>query len=164
MFKQVRILVVMLIFTLVLQVYNHALNSPCINPDGESGQCVFLRECQPLLTIYKKKNVPVGESDFFYESRCRGKHNGKPLLCCVSPRSDSGVLPEPGECGGNIRMIRRIHGGDESDLGEFPWIALLWFRQGDGGGEFFNCGGTLINNRYVLTAAHCLEPRQDWTL
>lgn len=61
-------------------------------------------------------------------------------------------------------MIERIHGGDESDLGEFPWIALLWFRLGDGGGEFFHCGGTLINNRYVLTAAHCLEPRQDWTL
>lgn len=34
---------------------------------------------------------------------------------------------------------------------EFPWQALMFFR------GRFRCGGSLINNRYVVTAAHCVE-------
>jgi len=46
----------------------------------------------------------------------------------------------------------RIIGGSESKKGEFPWLALLrrtpytnWM-----------CGGSLINELWVLTAAHCV--------
>lgn len=46
-------------------------------------------------------------------------------------------------------------GGDEvSPPNKYPWLVglLLPWAYGDG----FFCGGSIINSRYVLTAAHCL--------
>ncbi|KAL5285036.1 hypothetical protein ACFFRR_007023 [Megaselia abdita] len=45
----------------------------------------------------------------------------------------------------------RIVGGETTNVNEFPWMARLsYFNR-------FYCGGTLINDRYVLTAAHCVK-------
>jgi len=44
----------------------------------------------------------------------------------------------------------RIVGGSGASLGQHPWQVSLRTT-----GNFHFCGGTLINNRYALTAAHC---------
>lgn len=45
----------------------------------------------------------------------------------------------------------RIVGGQAAGINEFPWMARLsYFNR-------FYCGGMLINDRYVLTAAHCVK-------
>lgn len=45
----------------------------------------------------------------------------------------------------------RIVGGQTALENEFPWMARLsYFNR-------FYCGGMLINDRYVLTAAHCVK-------
>ncbi|XP_053667771.1 transmembrane protease serine 9-like [Anopheles marshallii] len=45
----------------------------------------------------------------------------------------------------------RIVGGQATGVNEFPWMARLsYFNR-------FYCGGMLINDRYVLTAAHCVK-------
>ncbi|KAK7067876.1 Transmembrane protease serine 6 [Halocaridina rubra] len=49
----------------------------------------------------------------------------------------------------------RIVGGNDATINEWPWQAALMYA----GSQQF-CGGSLINDRYVLTAAHCIEGLQ----
>ncbi|XP_053605954.1 transmembrane protease serine 9-like [Plodia interpunctella] len=52
---------------------------------------------------------------------------------------------------GERNEASRIVGGFEAGNNEFPWMArLTYFKR-------FYCGGMLINDRYVLTAAHCVK-------
>ncbi|ALC38392.1 CG31728 [Drosophila busckii] len=50
----------------------------------------------------------------------------------------------------------RIVGGINASPHEFPWIAVL-FKSGK---QF--CGGSLITNSHILTAAHCVARMTSW--
>ncbi|KAL0270396.1 UNVERIFIED_CONTAM: hypothetical protein PYX00_007821 [Menopon gallinae] len=65
----------------------------------------------------------------------------------------------PSKCGLND-FPNRITEGEEAELGEFPWMALVGFRERRGDLKWI-CGGTLINRRYVLTAAHCIYRQRN---
>ncbi|XP_077997970.1 uncharacterized protein LOC144451072 isoform X2 [Glandiceps talaboti] len=57
-----------------------------------------------------------------------------------------------GDCG--IPLARgKIHGGRITQLGEWPWMAMLY--SAESGKQF--CGGTVLNRQWVLTAAHCIH-------
>ena len=59
------------------------------------------------------------------------------------------------DCGNPNRADsdKRIVGGEKAEVAEYPWqVAVLFgdrklFRQG--------CGGSLVGDKYVVTAAHC---------
>ncbi|KAL9927417.1 CLIP and Tryp_SPc domain-containing lethal (2) k05911 isoform 2-T2 [Glossina fuscipes fuscipes] len=77
-----------------------------------------------------------------------------------STGSNSSTLPSlPLKCG--IRNAispdqERIVGGSNASPHEFPWIVVL-FKSGT---QF--CGGSLITNNHVLTAAHCVARMNSW--
>lgn len=68
------------------------------------------------------------------------------------------LLPQPPTCGA-VSIDNKIYGGQDTELYEFPWLVLLEYRRLSGNGLATSCAGTLINQRYVLTAAHCITGR-----
>ncbi|XP_074201528.1 testisin isoform X1 [Camelus bactrianus] len=78
----------------------------------------------------------------------------------LSPASgfqNSSLLTWP--CG-QRSIPTRIVGGKDTELGRWPWQASLrlWGSH--------HCGGSLLNRRWVLSAAHCFEKNNDpyeWT-
>jgi len=65
------------------------------------------------------------------------------------------------KCGvpNTMQASTRIVGGEETEIGEYPWqVALLneWHSN--------FCGGTLVSDRYVITAAHCTYGKSAWEI
>lgn len=58
------------------------------------------------------------------------------------------LITECGETGG---ISNRIVGGKITIPHLFPWVVAILNKRN------LHCGGTLINNRYVLTAGHCVK-------
>lgn len=50
--------------------------------------------------------------------------------------------------------VTGIIGGQHASPGQFPFMASI---QIDMYGWRHNCGGSLISDRFVLTAAHCID-------
>jgi secreted trypsin-like serine protease len=63
-------------------------------------------------------------------------------------------------CGEHSEKVNtRIVGGRPADKGEWPWMAAL-LR--DGTDQY--CGGVLITDQHVLTASHCTDSYDSFSL
>jgi secreted trypsin-like serine protease len=72
------------------------------------------------------------------------------------------LLPDPYDDAPALRGDSKIVGGETASRGAWPWQVAVYRRVMKNGtsvskGWLF-CGGSLIHPRWVLTAAHCLEP------
>lgn len=67
------------------------------------------------------------------------------------------------QCGKPYNRLQQATGlvvrGKEAYKGQFPWLIAIYHNDiGDSG---FICGGSLISSKVVLTAAHCIQDKQD---
>lgn len=55
---------------------------------------------------------------------------------------------------GTKERVAKITGGTSADISEFPWQVYL--EAGD-----FTCGGSIISDQWIITAAHCTRDEYD---
>ena len=59
----------------------------------------------------------------------------------------------------NPTLNEKIINGETADLGNFPFMLSLGILSQDS--YFHRCGGTIISNKYIITAAHCVKDLGD---
>ncbi|XP_063984192.1 uncharacterized protein LOC135166115 [Diachasmimorpha longicaudata] len=151
---------------------------PCLTPWGGLGRCLKIDDCEDLKKLYKQNPVLPMHEKLLEIARCGpgGLWNPDFRVCCginqnvdiTSVKFESLVesviqrIPSknrarrllPHELCGPIPEAK-IFGGNDTKIHEFPWMALLQYNVRRKG-VYFKCGGSLISDKYVLTAAHCL--------
>jgi secreted trypsin-like serine protease len=69
--------------------------------------------------------------------------------------------PPKASCEAEARAVgSKVIGGDPSRIEEWPGIASLQYRKAEQ--DYHFCGATAINDRWLLTAAHCFVDYQSW--
>ncbi|XP_014277408.1 venom protease [Halyomorpha halys] len=136
----------------------------CTTPDKFQGTCVNIRNCPVMLDLLKNRRNEPGVLDFLLNSKCNPEVPSD--VCCMNQQGqDNRMFLSPPQCGKTfVNQQPRIVGGQPAELGAWPWIALLGYRTKRLAGPYWQCGGTLISERYVLTAAHCIKVPSSQTL
>ncbi|XP_062136285.1 venom protease [Drosophila sulfurigaster albostrigata] len=134
----------------------------CRTPLGDVGRCRHIIYCRmpelkndvwrlvSQLCIIEKSAIGICCTDQATNSRF------SPQIVSGSDAETPRIInrqPEQRGCGITTRQFPRITGGRPAEADEWPWMAAL-LREGF---SFVWCGGVLITDRHVLTAAHCLE-------
>ncbi|XP_070508952.1 uncharacterized protein [Chironomus tepperi] len=80
----------------------------------------------------------------------------KPTI--VSPELEKPVM----NCGRSLTGIQNAIGGTKTPRGAYPWNVALLHKETTGQTQYF-CGGSLVSNKTVVTAAHCILGKNNET-
>jgi len=170
---------------LISSVCNKKQKGVCCGPCEPGSSCIAKTQCQYFdqrMDQYKKLkagNQIESAKQIINELRNLVCNKEKRLVCCPTTSSlDHGPdhLPSLGSCGLSTTPPSNVVGGENTVPGEFPFAALLGYERNRSLGNpvrgkptlirteiQWTCGGTLINQWYVLTAAHCQGRNQKIT-
>lgn len=97
------------------------------------------------------------KSKILYSCKKYYELNGVSQRQCQSNGEWSGIQPRcKPNCGVSADKIPLIINGTKAELGEWPWQVAISTRAG-----FLFCGGSLLSEEWVLTAAHCVAKQNS---
>uniref|UniRef100_A0A671NKN5 Neurotrypsin n=1 Tax=Sinocyclocheilus anshuiensis TaxID=1608454 RepID=A0A671NKN5_9TELE len=139
----------------------------CRNPDGDREPWCFVNDKGNLRWDYcnvKPCSEPGTDfpSTFSLLYKCKNR-NICSSVCSIKPSTAPAKL-QFSDCGKTqASMIApRIFGGRKSLPAAHPWQVSFQVRSKGSNGSFsHNCGGTLIDSCWVLTAAHCIDENEE---
>ncbi|XP_069945451.1 serine protease easter [Cherax quadricarinatus] len=154
-----QVMVMVIVQVMVMASVDAQSGTRCIQNKGQQGMCGPITTCPPLLSLLRQlrsRNPPKNGSQTLISSFC-GYEGSIPLVCC--PVNSSTAISQitgrsllPSRCGISL-LTQQIIDGEDASLLAWPWMVLL--RGRTRGVLTWTCGGVLISERYVLTAAHC---------
>ena len=122
-----------------------------------------VQSCPHVNEIIKTKKDTFAGTTLLTLLHCKFENN-RIYVNCPGPQEvtkfmDSGeLIPNYDSCG-EENVEQRISGGEKTGIDDYPWIGLIKYRTKKGDVKH-GCHGSLITNRYLLTAAHCVDPNR----
>ncbi|RZB77536.1 venom protease-like [Asbolus verrucosus] len=160
-----------------------AEGTPCETPNEEYGTCINIYNCTVLMDLLVTQSNNPRVRTYLRASTC-GYLGQTPMVCCPQPKTRNVdpiilsnttqnpqsaketntviTLPKKPQCGFSNVSNPRIVNGIPAKLGEFPWIVALGYKNSKNPDQpKWLCGGTLITEKHILTAGHCVYNRND---
>lgn len=139
--------------------------------DIGGGQTSTSDDCECVPYYQCQNDTIVSDGAGLIDIRLRGVCENYLDICCKRPHildSDNRVTPKPiirRGCGqrrpDGVGFRITGHTDNEAQFGEFPWMVAILREEGiSQSGQKLNvyqCGGSLIHNQAILTAAHCVN-------
>lgn len=154
-----------------------------MTPNGEKAKCIPIDSCD----VIKRSITYLDSDaiEFARQSHC-GSEKNTHFVCCgtvakhiltttqgtaphktseevfiSNPQSfpnsvDNYLLPDKTLCGLQSAENKK-EGAYVTEITEFPWLVALKYENEENYRRSFRCSGSLINDRYVLTTAACLD-------
>lgn len=144
------------------------IGEKCLTKNKEAGYCQEFLKCKSAQKLYDSKRIAE-------IAMC--KSPGKiAIVCCPStpkkyftskppkPIKNASSKFQKALCKNakaDIKIDIHLTNGNKADVGEFPFQAALGYKSENGYDIDFNCGGSLIADDIILTAAHCVNKKFD---